>query len=300
MLRPARASVRLLAALLAVLALGCGRPVGADPGPPDFAGRGQSAFCDTLVGTVDRNVEAVALLEAAVAQNSKDGRSYFLLGMLRMLRFSRHVAEPYSAGEVAKQEIREAQAALDTAARLLPADRRVVGFRAAATYTNGVVSHDDDQIQLGLTELHDAVARFPELNTVAFIGAVAPAVSADDPLYQEVLRYAVRPPSVPSSAVREAEICGSAGKAPHNSEGSFVLLGDVFAKGGDARMAEGYYRLALARMPTNGGRWRFRPIAEERLQTVVQRVALYKDADTSRHPKMLGYGEEACAICHYQ
>jgi tetratricopeptide (TPR) repeat protein len=300
MLRPARARVRLLAALLAVLAPGCAGTVGADPGPPDFAGRGQIAFYDTLFGIADRNVEAVALLESAVAQNPKDGRSYFLLGMLRMLRFSRNVTDPYSASDVVKQEISEAQAALDAALPLLPTDRRVLGFHAAAAYTNGVVTHDDDRIRLGLKQLHDAVTLFPEFNTFTFIGAVAPVVSPNDPLYQEVLQYVGRPLSVTCPVSREPELCGNVGKAPHNIEGTFVLFGDVFAKAGDAQKAEGCYRLALSRFSTSGGPWRFRSIAEERLQTVMQRVALYKDADASHHPRMLGYGAEACAICHYK
>jgi len=41
-------------------------------------------------------------------------------------------------------------------------------------------------------------------------------------------------------------------------------------------------------------------VAQARLQTVAERVALYQDADPSNDPRLIGYKEEACALCHYQ
>src|SRR5205823_99655 len=107
-----------------------------------------------------------------------------------MLRFGRNVTDHYSASDVVKQEIGKAQLALDLAVPLLPNDRRVPGFRAAATYMNGVVLHDDTRIAQGLAQLRESITLYPEFNTFAFIGAVAPVVRASDPLYQEALRYA--------------------------------------------------------------------------------------------------------------
>jgi len=292
--------VRFLLALLAALAAGCGERTPSKSTAADLAARGQSAFYDTLFGVADRNVEAVALLGAAVAQDPADGRSQFLLGMLHMLRFARNVTDLYSASDVLKQEVGKAQEALDAAVPLLPNDRRVPGFRAAATYTNGVVTHDDARIALGLTQLREAISLYPDFNTFDFIGAVAPVVPASDPLYREVMQYVGNPASPSCNPFTMPEICGNAGKAAHNVEASLILFGDLFAKAGDEHQARTYYRLAQASWASSGGAWRFRLLAEERLETVAQRVALYQDDNPGNDPKIIGSGKEACAVCHYK
>lgn len=278
-------SARVFVALLTTLAVGCGEKPSVGSNASDLAARGQSAFYDTLFGVADRNVEAVALLEAAVAQDANDGRSQLLLGMLHMLRFGRNLTDPYSASDVLRQEISKAQDALDAAVPLLPDDRRVPGFRAAATYSHGVVTHDDALVAVGLRQLREAITLFPEFNTFALIGAVGPVVPASDPLYQEVMQYVGNRVATSCTPFTRPAICGNAGAAAHNVEGSLVLFGDLFAKAGNASQAETYYRLALASFPTTGGSWRFRRLAEDRMKTVAQRVALYQDNDPSNDPR---------------
>ena len=291
---------RLLTALLATLIIGCREKESATSSAMDMAARGEQAFDDTLSGARDRNVEAVALLERAVALNDRDGRSQLLLGMMRMLRFSRGIIDPNNAGDVSKLEITKAQEALDMAVFLLPADRRLLGFRGAATYLNGVASHDDLRISQGLTQLHEAVARFPEFNGLAFIEAVAPVVDAKDPLYQEVMQHAGTRGVAACDPFAMPEVCGNAGKAPHNVEGSLMLFGDVFAKAGDEPQARSYYELAQASITGRSNTWRFAPLPAQRLVDLAQRVALYQDNDPNNDPKIIGYGRDACGICHYK
>jgi hypothetical protein len=222
--------------------------------------------------------------------------------MIHMFRFAQSVADYHNATPFEKEEIRRAQLALDRAVDLVPADRRIPGFRAAATYMRGVVERDEALQELGLQQLRDSIRLYPEFNTFDFIGTVAFVVPSTSPLYAEAMEYVGDPLNAACSPFTQPEICGNKGKAPHNIEGSLVLFGDLFAKAGDATRAAGFYRLALADFSAlgNGQPWRFRELAEQRLATVSQRVAAYRDDDPSNDPPLVGYRQEACAVCHYE
>lgn len=292
-----------VAALFGCALVACGdndaapRPAG--PSAAALAAAGEAAFFATLWGDADREREALELLGAAVRKNPADGRSYFLLGMTHLQRFARLVGpDPRTAPAPLREEIARARAALDRAVELLPDDRRVPGFRGAATFTEGVVTGDGRRIEEGLAQLRASVALFPEFNSFSFIGAVAPVVGPSDPLFAEVMEYVGDPLTAACSPFTQPEICGNAGKAPRNVEGSLVLFGDLFAKAGDARRATGFYTLAKAFPGAEG--WRFRALVDERLRTVRERVALYQDGDPANDPPLIGVGAEACASCHYR
>jgi hypothetical protein len=99
--------------------------------------------------------------------------------------------------------------------------------------------------------------------------------------------------SNPRCVVTLPEICGNAGMAPHNFEGTFVLLGDIYAKGGRLDEAETLYAAAQANPD-----WRYKAIADERVATVAARVALSQDADPTNDPLLLGGGGGSCRHCH--
>jgi hypothetical protein len=77
-----------------------------------------------------------------------------------------------------------------------------------------------------------------------------------------------------------------------------LLFGDILAKGGDVRRARGWYQFSA----NSGGSsdWVFTALANERVDTVEERVALYQDEDPSNDPPLAGLGAENCAICHYK
>lgn len=287
----------LLLGLLSWVAASCGHD-GESRDPRAVAAAGADAFYDTLFGLQDRAEEAIALLEAAGRYDPNDGLAAFRLGMMHLFRFSQHIADFWNPTEFDRVEIVRAHEALNRAVILLPEDRRVPGFRAAATYMRGVVHKDEQLRQVGLQQLRAAIELYPEFNSFDFIGVVAPTVSAHDPLYAEVMQYVGDPLNAACSPFTQPEICGNAGKAPHNIEGSLLLFGDLFAKAGDAARAAGFYRLALTPFSTEP--WRFRSIVEERLRTVNERIALYQDHDLANDPPLAGYRAEACAICHYR
>jgi len=283
--------------VLAAMAVGCGDD-GENASAREFASRGETAFWQTLQGVEDRAAEAIQWLQLAMRYDPTDGRSAFLLGMMHLFRFSQQIEDFRNPSEADRAEIVRAHDALNRAASLLPDDRRVPGFRGAATYMRGFVLEDRALLQLGLEQLRDSIRIYPEFNSFSFIGVVAPTVSANDPLYAEVMEYVGDPLTAACSPFTEPEICGNAGKAPHNIEGSLVLFGDLFAKAGDANRAAGFYR--LAKTPFSPTPWRFAYVIEERLRTLSERIRLYQDSDPSNDPPLIGYRAEACAVCHYQ
>jgi hypothetical protein len=279
--------------------------------PSKAAAAGEAAFWDTLWGDADRQEDTLRNLEKAVARTPEDGRSHFLLGMMHLYRLGRDISDFGDPSAFALAEAEAAEASFGAAVPLLwdgdAGDSRVPGFAAAATYVNGIVHKDAALVQQGLDDLDATVALNPLFNSFDLIGVVPPVVPPSDPLYQtKVLPLLDDLLATSATCVQtQPELCGNAGMAPRNLEGATLLFGDIYAKGGrpadagsgrpsDAEQARTWYNLSLA--ASEG--WRFRALAEERVATLDQRVALYRDADRSNDPRIVGTGPEACAFCH--
>ena len=211
--------------------------------PSRKAAEGEAAFWSTLWSDGERSAEAIASLERAVARDPSDGRSLFLLGMMHLYNFGREGTGFRDASEVAKREAASASAALDAAVPLLPDDARIPGFRAAATYVNGVAHRDAGLVAAGLTQLDAAVPLDPLFNSFDFIGVVPAVVAPGDPLMVRALELVdagLGPPNV-DCVQTMPEICGNAGMAPHNTQGALLLFGDLYAKGDRLSDAERWY-----------------------------------------------------------
>jgi hypothetical protein len=223
--------------------------------------------------------------------------------MIRLLRAGRHLADYRNASEAVRSEMRLASRALDAALPLLPDDSRVPGFRAAATYVDGVVHADAARAALGLQQIRDSLVLNPFFNLFDFIGTVPPTVGPDDPLFHEAMGYLTAAlENIGESCGANQEVCGDLGFAPHNNGGTFLLFGDLFAKAGILNgtgldNARTFYQLAIS---LGGADWRFRELARARLASAAERVALYQDADPANDPPIVGSGSETCATCHYR
>lgn len=271
--------------------------------PSRDAAAGEAAFWDTLWGDADRGDEALDHLGRAVARDRRDGRSYFLTGMMHLYRYGQQVADLHHPGADGRRSVTAARTAFDRAVPLLWSpgygDTRVPGFAAAATYAKGIGFRDAALTEQGVAELEYAA----EINTLfnSFdLFAVAPAVPATDPLYARVLELLdVTFPEVANQCGTQGEICFNDGMAPHNLEGTFILFGDIYAKGGRTESARGYYDSALALGEKSGWDPRFVAAVRERLDNLDERVALYQDGDPSNDPPFVGAGgASACAYCH--
>lgn len=268
--------------------------------PSPGAAAGEAAFWDTLWADRPRADETLELLTRAVRRDPRDGRSQFLLGMLRLYRSagdptSFDFAHPTPEGMA---EIRAAQEPFARAVELLPLDTRVPGFRAAATYADGFVHGDAMQTALGLSRLDEAVAANALFNAFDLFAVVAPITPGGSAYYQSrilglvdfILKDNLTCPAV------VPHTCSNDGMAPHNFEGTLIELGDLYAKGG--RLADAQQWYAFARALGQSFHYRYQAIADERVAHAADRVALYQDADPGNDPPILGGGGAGCVYCH--
>ena len=269
--------------------------------PSRAAAAGEAAFWDTVWADDPRPDEALRLLERAVKRDPMDGRSQFLLGMLRLYRSSTACAEFDFAHlcDAAKAEGLAAVDPLDRAVPLLANDTRIAGFRAAATYAAGYVQGDADRRARGLALIDEAVAANTLFNAFDLFAVVAPVEPGMGDYYQTrvlPLVDAIFSSENLSCPVTLPEICSNAGMAPHNFEGTLILLGDIYAKGGRLSNASLWYSIARGTGRTTG--YRYQAIAEERVATAADRVALYEDGDPANDPPLVGGGGGSCRYCH--
>jgi hypothetical protein len=267
--------------------------------PSRAAAMGEAAFWDTLWADAPRSDTALRFLTRAVHDDARDGRSQFLLGMLRLYRSTQACAEFdfLNLCDAAKAEGAAAQAPLDRAVELLPNDSRVAGFRAAASYSNGFEQHDDARLALGMQQLEAAIAANAIFNSFDAFAVVAPILSGTDPYYQDrILPLVDLVFQSASCVVALPEICNNAGMAPHNIEGTTLLLGDIDAKGGRLGSAQTWYGLGQA--IGRGTGYRYQAYLEDRVAHAADRVAAYQDADPTNDPPLVGGGGGSCVYCH--
>jgi hypothetical protein len=265
--------------------------------PTKAGARGEAAFWDTVWGDDPRPADAFAALEAAVRRRPSDGRSQFLLGMMNL--WALQDVDPLAPGPAGSAMLDAAQEHLDAAVELLPSDFRVPGFRAGLTYANGV-AHDDQMLRdLGFARLEAAVAADPLFNSFDFF-AIAPVfpVAGSSAFFQTWfvdLADVVLVDNLDCPATRP-EVCGNVGMAPHNVEGTFVLLGDVYAKGGRPTDAEQWWALAKVFGESNG--WAHLALLDDRIGHAAERAALYADGDPSNDPPFMDGSIGYCRFCH--
>jgi hypothetical protein len=265
---------------------------------PTGVGAGaEAAFWDTVWGDAPRADEALQLLEKAVGRRGRDGRSHFLLGMLHLWRLQD--SDPLALTRPESEAVLEAQRHLDAAVELLPTDPRVAGFRAATTYVNGRVHQNAELEAIGLTQLDEAVAIDPVFNGFDYF-AIAPffPVRGDSDFFQTrfvTLADVVLRDNLDCPTMRP-EVCGNAGMAPHNVEGTFVLLGDVYAKGGRPDDAEQWWRLAST-LGASGG-WAYVGLLDDRIGAAAARSELYADDDPTNDPPFMDGDVGYCRYCH--
>jgi len=255
-----------------------------------------AAFWQTLHGAAERGDESLALFTDAIEADATDGRSYFLKGMMHLYRYGRSLTDFVEFSDFARQEIVQANADLDMAVELVPENRGYPGFRGAATYQNGITNADPELEQLGIDQLRASMELWPLFNRFSFLGTVAAVVPPDAPIFTEAVEHLVDLLGPEGLSMCTPQICGNAGRAPSNLEGSGILFGDIFAKAGNLTQARGWYQLAVGSGTASG--WAFTELARERAANVAARIALYQDEDPSNDPPLVGLANESCAICH--
>ncbi|HZR83728.1 MAG TPA: hypothetical protein VFD92_21715 [Candidatus Binatia bacterium] len=267
------------------------------------AAAGERAFWATLGGAADQSDRAIALLRRAVERDRNDGRAWFLLGMMGLWRYELEVPDPRRADAPGTREIVAADRALDRAARLLwsgdRGDSRVPGFAAAARYKAAVALGDEPAVEAAIADMRRLADVNPLFNTfIPFgLGPVEPPRSARYAYVLHLLDVAF--PAIAGVCADQGEICFNDGFAPHNLEGTLVLFGDLFAKGGRVEDARRSYLTAAAVGEKGGWNGAFVDRARALADTVDERAALYADGDPWNDPPFTDLGGEGnCAYCH--
>ncbi len=259
---------------------------------------GERNFYQTLFGTEDLGEETIAELGRAIEDIPTDGRAAWLLGLVHLLRFGRIIDFAAHSPE-ALDEAEAAHLAIDQAVPLMADDARIPGFAGAAGYVFGVVSGDAPLEAAGIDQMREAILAFPEFNVFAFAGTVPGVVLPSDPLFAEAVDYLDFGLESGCSPFTNATLCGNAGKAGHNVEGTGLLFGDIYAKAGNRAEALEWYEIAALWDDTAGGNdWLHRAMLDDRIATIDERIALYADADPTNDPLVAGTGPENCVFCH--
>jgi hypothetical protein len=279
--------------------------------PSRQASTGEHAFWAVLhhdwqTPTDKAQLEQTALdvLAKAAKRDKKDGWSRFLIAMMHLYNFGQAVERFTDVSDTAKAEIAAAHTAFGQAVPLIwdgtKGDSRAVGFAAAATFALGYVNQDAAVQDQGIAELDAAFHVNPFFNVFDYI-PVAQAVPAFDPRFSQVFTRVssyLNDPGTLACVTTQPEICNNVGYAPRNTPGSLALFGDVEAKGGAAAAAANWYGLGLALAGGGTTPYRFLSELQERVATVDQRVALFRDADPGNDPTVIGAGPQACSACH--
>jgi hypothetical protein len=179
-------------------------------------------------------------------------------------------------------------------------DTRVPGFAAAAEYMRGHAFNDPRIVEQGVAALRNAASLNRLFNGFDLLG-VAFFVPPDHVLYDEVLDLIDGFPELAKLCGGQAEICFNEGLAPHNLEGTFVLFGDILAKGQRREEALNYYRGALGSGESSGWKPAFVQSVRARIESIDERLALYRDSDPGNDPPFMGAGNGhggGCAYCH--
>jgi hypothetical protein len=273
------------------------------------AAQGERLFWQTLWGDASQEEPAREHLTDAVFVDFEDGRSHFLAAMIRLYRFGQLTTDYAAPSAAARAEVDAADGLFQTALPLLwdaerrVGDTRVPGFVAANRYLRGAVHGIEAVKSEGLVELDAAVTLNPLFNSFDLIGVVPQLVAGTDPLYVgkvlATLDTTLAGENI-NCVTTQPEVCGNDGLAPSNIPGSLTLFGDLYAKGGrdgtpsDVEKAEMWYGIAAAFRST----WRFGALLDARVGKAAERSALYRDADPTNDPPIIGLGPEACVSCH--
>lgn len=272
---------------------------------PRIAAEGERGFWTVLTGDDESEAaqqDALATLASAAAASARDGRSRFLLGMLRLYRFGQMSTSIAAAPPAAVDELRAAVAAFDEAEPLLwdratgSGDSRVPGFGAAARYALAVATGDQTLRQQALAEFDYALeinAFFNVFDLMTVLQAEPAGSQAFQDAFAEVDAYLAAPTTF-QCAVTQPEVCTGNGLGPGSLPGTFLLFGDVYAKAGRLADATRWYDVAAA---TEAG-WALQGLGAARRAAVEARVAAYQDADPDNDPPIIGAGAEACRSCH--
>lgn len=250
-------------------------------------------------------------LKAARMADPADADVQFIYGHANLWRLAELAREASARGE---EPVRVAEAihGFREAIELRPEDARIPCWMGLLELQTGRLFGDEEMIAAGAANVQSTVDRFPEFghfcqilanwdaprDSEAFANAVEAGwasidVCLDDPIDRS--DPDVEPYLDEATTEGPRKVCWNIPSAPHNEEGYWLVIGDLFAKAGDAEIARTMYHNATYR--DSYETWRYRADLEGRLAGVDDRVAAFVDEDPSNDPE-LGLPKAGCVMCH--
>jgi len=266
----------------------------------------EAAFWDTMWGLEDRSLETIALAEKAIKRKPGDARAYFVAGMIRSYMAAAQVESWLDAGPEQIELLRGMVENMDIAMDLLwdgtTGDSRGLGFLSGGRYQLGVLTNDAEMTAQGALEVAEAVAANPVFSTFTPLGTMGPLYKGNSAEFQALVDLLDDYfPTAASQCGDQPELCFDDGFGNNNLAGTFTFFADTYAKGNRAATAEQYLTAAINIGTAGGWRTEFLTGAQDRLDNLAARVALFQDEDLSNDPPMVGSGGlNTCAWCHYR
>lgn len=250
-------------------------------------------------------------LDVARSADPTDADLQFIYGHANLWRLAELAREANAQGE---QPVLAAAAieGFREAIVLRPDDARIPCWTGLLELQTGRLFGDQELIDAGEANVQSTVDRFPEFGHFCRILAAwdAPRDSAEfataleagwasiDVCLDEPIDRAnpdVQPFLDEATTEGPKRVCWNIPNAPHNEEGYWLVIGDLFAKAGDAELARTMYHNATYRQSFET--WRYRADLEGRLSDVDEIVAAFVDDDAGNDP-VLGLPKAGCVMCH--
>lgn len=227
----------------------------------------------------------------------------------RLAEWSRAPERP-EASQIAA--LREAVSGFRQAAQLRPDDARVPCWLGLLELQTGRQFADPELMAQGIANLEYTTAAFPEFGhfceilaywdqpreSEEFAKAVEAGWKSIDVCLEAPIDRAdpdVGPYLDQATLQGPRSVCWNGGAAPHNEEGYWLVMGDLFTRAGEAALARRMYKNAQARDSYLS--WQFKGLLEDRLQRLDERMAAFTDTDAANDPELLP-SNAGCVLCH--
>lgn len=251
-------------------------------------------------------------LKAALETYPDEGEFALSLGLAHLWRLAEW--DRYEGGDPAGylDSVGGTAAAFVRARELCPGDYRITAWLGPVWIRMGLMTGDQAMVDDGWSVLEEGIAAYPEFvlfSRALILGDLPP----DDPDFQGAIDTlwenfafcageSVDPENPPidtfliSTEDGPDSACRNGDRAEHNTEGTAIFFGDLFAKNGDADLARAIYTQGTQ---TSGyATWPFKALLDERIATVDARVAAYQDDDPDNDPLWIGGESHQCSVCH--
>jgi hypothetical protein len=256
--------------------------------------------------------EMLDRLEAALAERPDDPSLERHVAWSHVWRLGELARGTASGADIA-DSIAQLRPGFTLARQLNPGDPRVLGFLAAVTLNEGILSGDASRYAEGTGLFAEGIAAWPEFNyfSSGYILSQLPSESAGFQLGLEqqwrnidVCAGSVvdrHEPDLVATFARETRVgrqraCWNSWIAPFNVEGFFLNLGDMLVK--DGQVATGVRVYQAAQQVGGYERWPYRGALERRIVEAAENATRFNQSPGVTGTPIMLASSYSCMGCH--